>query len=44
VLEAIKTFAAQNHYDLIVSDGVLYVKESVDITDKILKNLQKLNQ
>ncbi len=42
VLEAIAAFGKSKGYDLIVSDGVLYAKDSVDVTKKILQNLQRL--
>ena len=44
VLEAINTFVRVNRYDLIVSDGVLYANDSVDVTGKILQNLEQLDR
>ncbi len=42
VLEAISKFAKVNNYDLIVSDGVLYATDTVDVTDRILQQLHRL--
>jgi outer membrane protein len=37
--EAIKEYAKQNKFDLIMAQGVMYSSDKVDITDKILKKL-----
>lgn len=39
VLDAIARFGREQDYDLIVSDGVLYANERVDVTDRILEAL-----
>lgn len=44
VLEAIGQFGKSNHYDLIVSDGVLYANKSIDVTEEILDYLVKSSQ
>lgn len=36
VLDAIARFGREHDYDLIVSDGVLYANESIDVTERIL--------
>ena len=41
VLEAIATFGKENDYDLIVSDGVLYADNSIDVTERILEYLSR---
>ncbi|MEE9334717.1 MAG: OmpH family outer membrane protein [Granulosicoccaceae bacterium] len=41
VLEAIARFGKQNDYDLIVSDGVLFAAERIDVTERILEGLVK---
>ncbi len=43
VLEAIASFGKQNDYDLIVSDGVLFANKRIDVTERILENLEKEN-
>ena len=43
VLDAITKFGKSRRYDLIVSDGVLYADESVDITAQILEILRSDN-
>ncbi|MBX2837234.1 MAG: OmpH family outer membrane protein [Gammaproteobacteria bacterium] len=43
VLEAIAQFGKQHDYDLIVSDGVLYANERIDVTERILEALTKEN-
>lgn len=43
VLDAIDEFGKENGYDLIVSDGVLFAKETVDITSRILEKLRLKN-
>lgn len=39
IVETIQTFAKQNGFDLIVSDGVIYASSQVDITDRIIQLL-----
>jgi len=39
VLDAIARFGREHEYDLIVSDGVLYANESIDVTERILEAL-----
>lgn len=39
VLEAIAKFGEANQYDLVISDGVLYANQSIDVTEKILGQL-----
>ncbi|MFK5984156.1 MAG: OmpH family outer membrane protein [Pseudomonadota bacterium] len=41
VLQAITKVAQQQKYDLIVSDGVIYASKRIDVTSKILKELNK---
>lgn len=39
VFDAVSRFGKLNKYDMIVSEGVLYVDRSVNVTDRILQNL-----
>jgi len=39
VLDAIARFGREHDYDLIVSDGVLYANERIDVTERILEAL-----
>jgi len=41
VLDAIATFAKRHSYDMIISDGVLFANKTVDVTDKVLLELQQ---
>lgn len=41
VLEAIATFGKQNDYDLIISDGVLFANNRIDVTERILEYLSR---
>ena len=41
VLEAIARFGKRGDYDLIVSDGVLYADERIDVTERILESLSR---
>jgi len=41
VLESIQKIAKKEKYDLIISDGVIYASDSIDITEKILVQLKK---
>ncbi len=41
IRRAILQVAKDDHYDLIVSDGVLYASKKVDITDKVLRELER---
>ncbi len=40
VLDSIQIIAKKEKYDLILSDGVIYVSETIDITEKILIQLK----
>ncbi len=40
IMDSIKTLAESEKYDLILSDGVVYARDSVDITDQVLKRLK----
>ncbi|HHG90699.1 MAG TPA: OmpH family outer membrane protein [Devosia sp.] len=42
VFEAIKSLAKEESYDLLLTDGVVYASDKVDVTAKILKRLQDL--
>jgi len=44
VLEAIARFGKTHKYDLIVSDGVLFAAERIDVTERILESLVRENQ
>jgi outer membrane protein len=44
VYKAIVSVAEKEKYDLVVSEGVLYASDRVDITDKVLAELQALHQ
>lgn len=41
IFETISSVAEQREYDLIVSDGVVYASEQVDITDMVLERLRR---
>ena len=41
VVEAIRALAKKQGYDLVVSDGVIYASEQVDITDKVIDRLKR---
>lgn len=41
VLDAIATFAKKYNYDLIISDGVLFANERVDVTEEVLEQLHQ---
>lgn len=41
IRDVILTLAKEQHYDLIVSDGVLYASDRVDITNQVLKLLRE---
>ncbi len=41
VLDAIAAFAKKHNYDMIISDGVLFANKTVDVTDKVLVELQQ---
>lgn len=40
LLREVQTFAAQAGFDLVVSDGVLYASEAIDITEQVLEGLK----
>ncbi len=39
--QVIGEFARENDYDLVLGDGVLFATRAVDITDKVLKRMDK---
>lgn len=41
IVETIHVYAKENNFDLIVSDGVIYASDRVDITDQIIKRLDQ---
>lgn len=41
VLDAIQALAKAENYDLIVSDGVIFASERVDISDQIIERLKR---
>jgi len=43
VLEAVGRFGREQDYDLIVSDGVLFANQRVDVTERILEYLRQEN-
>lgn len=43
VLEAIAEFGKHHDYDLIVSDGVLFANQRIDVTERILDSLTREN-
>jgi outer membrane protein len=40
IFEAIQSLAKEENYDLLLTDGVVFAKESIDITNKIEQKLQ----
>jgi outer membrane protein len=39
ILEAIRAIAKEENYDLLLTDGVVYANEQIDITDQVQKKL-----
>lgn len=46
ILEAISSYAKSRKYDLVISDGVLFASDQVDLTEAILASLrgEKVNE
>lgn len=42
VMQAIVNIAKQDQYDLIVGEGVIYAAPKIDLTDRLLKDLERL--
>lgn len=42
IREAIRAFAKDEGFDLLLTEGVIYASEKVDVTDKVQKKLAKL--
>lgn len=40
VFEAIQSLAKEENFDLLLTDGVVYASEQIDVTEKISKKLQ----
>jgi outer membrane protein len=43
VVEVIQKLAKAEKFDLIISDGVIYAGDTVDITDKVIARLKQGN-
>lgn len=41
VMDVIRRVAEQEHFDLIVGEGVIYAADSIDITDKVMARLKQ---
>lgn len=41
ILKTVSEYAEDNGYDLVVSDGVIYASDAVDITDRIIDRLRR---
>jgi outer membrane protein len=41
IVEAIRKVAADQKYDLVLGEGVIYASKTVDITDAVIKTLKK---
>jgi outer membrane protein len=41
IFDVIQTVAKEDDYDLILTDGVVWASEKIDITDDILKRLRR---
>jgi outer membrane protein len=41
IIEVIQQLAKDEKFDLIVSDGVVYASDQVDITGKVIERLQQ---
>ncbi|MCS4505653.1 Chaperone protein Skp [wastewater metagenome] len=41
ILQTVSDYAKRQDYDLVVSDGVIYASDAVDITDRIIERLRK---
>jgi outer membrane protein len=40
LLRQVQTFAGEEGYDLVVSDGVLYASQAIDVTEQVLSGLK----
>jgi len=41
VRDIINTIAKKDKYDLILSEGVVFATDKIDITDRVLKEMKK---
>lgn len=41
IVEAIQTIAAEQKYDLVLGEGVIFASKAVDITDMVIERLKK---
>jgi len=41
IFEAIQKVAKENNYDVVLSEGVIYASSKVDMTELVIKSLQK---
>lgn len=40
IFEAIQSLAKQGNYDLLLTDGVVYAADGIDVTDQVEKRLE----
>jgi hypothetical protein len=41
IVEAIQSIAAEQKYDLVLGEGVIFASKAVDITDLVIDRLKK---
>ena len=44
IVEAIRSLAKEQNYDLLLTDGVIYASESIDVTNKIQEKLATMSE
>jgi outer membrane protein len=44
ILRVVERFAAEQGYDLVVSDGVVFASDAVNITDRIIERLERQHE
>ena len=43
IIEAIRALAKEDKYDLLLTDGVIYASEKIDVTQQVQKKLANLS-
>jgi len=43
ILEAVRALAKDEHYDLLLTDGVIYSSQKIDVTEQVQKKLSSLS-
>ena len=44
IVEAVRALAKEDSYDLLLTDGVIYANDQIDVTSRVQQKLETLSQ